>query len=233
MDFVVRSRGATAMSLLLARAPREGAAGSQGRPSGCLEIALDPTVNRTGDLWHICVEVQPHKRAHVLRAPFPGHLAQLRCCKGRAHSHRWERLQGLKDLGTLCYAWRADAEVAWEGGGRFYPGDLCMLSCAPRSLPAILSIQWTHAIDAAGQCKSSQLCNVCKSCLQMCSMCEVSARRRHSAFHCSVGAMLVQVRSCLTRMHQLWRQCSCRRATMWCRPGKGKTAQRIKTILLL
>ena len=53
------------MSLLLARAPKEGAAASQGRPSGCLEIALDPAVNRTGDLWHICVEVQPHKRAHV------------------------------------------------------------------------------------------------------------------------------------------------------------------------
>lgn len=56
MDFVVRSRGATAMSLLLARAPRGD---SGGKPSGCLEIALDPDVNRTGDLWHICVEVQP------------------------------------------------------------------------------------------------------------------------------------------------------------------------------
>ena len=64
VDFVVRSRGATAMSLLLARAPKEGSAGSPGRPSGCLEIALDPAVNRTGDLWHICVEVQPRQCAH-------------------------------------------------------------------------------------------------------------------------------------------------------------------------
>ena len=60
MDFTVRSRGATAMSLLLARAPKAGA--GQGKPSGCLEIALDPDVNRTGDLWHICVEVRLSSR---------------------------------------------------------------------------------------------------------------------------------------------------------------------------
>ena len=36
-------------------------------------------------------------------------------------------VQGLKDLHTLCYAWRADAEAAWEGGGRFYPG--AAMSC--------------------------------------------------------------------------------------------------------
>ena len=87
MDFVVRSRGATAMSLLLARAPKEGAAGSQGRPSGCLEIALDPAVNRTGDLWHICVEVQPHKLAYVQRMPLPASLTRWLCWKCRAHFH--------------------------------------------------------------------------------------------------------------------------------------------------
>ena len=57
VDFVVRSRGAAAVSLLLARAPKQDS-GQQGKPSGCLEIALDPDVNRTGDLWHICVEVR-------------------------------------------------------------------------------------------------------------------------------------------------------------------------------
>jgi isoamylase len=56
VGFAVRSRAATAMSLLLARAPKPGA--GQGKPTGCLEIALDPDVNRTGDLWHICVEVR-------------------------------------------------------------------------------------------------------------------------------------------------------------------------------
>ncbi len=34
----------------------------------------------------------------------------------------WDVMQGLKDLRTLCWAWRADADVAWDGGGRFYPG---------------------------------------------------------------------------------------------------------------
>jgi hypothetical protein len=34
-------------------------------------------------------------------------------------------LQGLKDLKTLCWAWRADADVAWEDGDRFYPGAHC------------------------------------------------------------------------------------------------------------
>ena len=30
--------------------------------------------------------------------------------------------QGLKDLSTLCYAWRAEGDLAWEDGDRFYPG---------------------------------------------------------------------------------------------------------------
>ena len=33
------------------------------------------------------------------------------------------RMQGLKDLSTLCYAWRAGGDLAWEDGDRFYPGD--------------------------------------------------------------------------------------------------------------
>ncbi|CAL8460737.1 g268 [Coccomyxa elongata] len=84
VNFLVRSRGAYSLSLILARRQQSG---SSSKPSGCLEIALDPAVNRTGDLWHVCV-------------------------------------QGLKDLSTLCWAWRADADVAWDGGGRFYPGQL-------------------------------------------------------------------------------------------------------------
>lgn len=32
-------------------------------------------------------------------------------------------LEGLKDVGSLCYGWRAEADVAWEGGSRFHPGD--------------------------------------------------------------------------------------------------------------
>ncbi len=61
VNFVVRSRGAYSMSLILARKQQDGS----NKPSGCLEIALDPAVNRTGDLWNICVEV-------IIRASKPG-----------------------------------------------------------------------------------------------------------------------------------------------------------------
>lgn len=33
-------------------------------------------------------------------------------------------LEGLKDVGSLCYGWRAEADVAWEGRTRFHPGTL-------------------------------------------------------------------------------------------------------------
>lgn len=46
-------------------------------------------------------------------------------------------MQGLKDLHTLCYAWRADAEVAWEGGGRFYPGAAVSFLLATETLSNI------------------------------------------------------------------------------------------------
>ena len=32
------------------------------------------------------------------------------------------RVGGLKDVGSLCYGWRADAEIGWEAGNRFHPG---------------------------------------------------------------------------------------------------------------
>ena len=33
-------------------------------------------------------------------------------------------LEGLKDVGSLCYGWRAEADVAWEGRSRFHPGTI-------------------------------------------------------------------------------------------------------------
>ncbi len=33
-------------------------------------------------------------------------------------------LEGLKDVGSLCYGWRAEANVAWEGRSRFHPGEM-------------------------------------------------------------------------------------------------------------
>lgn len=80
VNFAVRSRAATAMSLCLARTPASGKA-------GYLEVALDPVVNRTGDTWHVC-------------------------------------LQGLREIDTLGYGWRADsADIS-----QFYPGG-CPISC--------------------------------------------------------------------------------------------------------
>lgn len=38
-------------------------------------------------------------------------------------------MQGLKDLSTLCYAWRAGGELAWEDGDRFYPGAQLLQMC--------------------------------------------------------------------------------------------------------
>jgi len=48
------------------------------------EIALDPELNKTGDVWHIQIE-------------------------------------DLSDLETLCFGWKADGVLGWEGGSRFHP----------------------------------------------------------------------------------------------------------------
>jgi hypothetical protein len=50
-----------------------------------MEIALDPLLNRTGDVWHACVA-------------------------------------SLRDVSSLCYGWRADADISWDAGNRFHPG---------------------------------------------------------------------------------------------------------------
>ena len=56
VNFVVRSRGASAMALVLARQPPSDTAAAGKKRGGCLEIALDPVLNRTGDLWHVAVQ---------------------------------------------------------------------------------------------------------------------------------------------------------------------------------
>ena len=74
LNFAVRSRHATAVSLVLARHNSEHAEG----PKGSLEVALDSYVHRTGDMWHVALE-------------------------------------GLKDVGSLCYGWRVDGDTGWGG----------------------------------------------------------------------------------------------------------------------
>ena len=176
VDFAVRSRGATAMSLLLARAPREGSAEGQGKPSGCLEIALDPVINRTGDLWHICVEVQPHRHAHVRYLRLPGSLAWPLCCEGRPQT--WVAMPaGAEGSG--------DAVLCLEGGcrgglGRRWPIlPRCSVHAFPRTQRASRHI--CYAVDPMqlmlhDSAKSPQSCSVCKRCLQMCSNGRKSAR---------------------------------------------------------
>lgn len=48
-------------------------------------------------------------------------------------------LEGLKDVGSLCYGWRAEADVAWEGRSRFHPGTMlyCPVLQDIRSLPKL------------------------------------------------------------------------------------------------
>lgn len=35
-------------------------------------------------------------------------------------------LDGLRDLETLCYGWRADADIKWDMGNRFHPGQFLL-----------------------------------------------------------------------------------------------------------
>lgn len=50
VNFAVRSRGGTSVSLLLMQPPAPKEENSQWT---CVELALDPSLNRTGDTWHI------------------------------------------------------------------------------------------------------------------------------------------------------------------------------------
>lgn len=61
INFAIFSQHATAVTLCLSLPER----GKFGRPDGdMIELALDPHVNKTGDIWHICIEDLP--RSNVL-----------------------------------------------------------------------------------------------------------------------------------------------------------------------
>lgn len=53
VNFAVFSAHASAMSLCLVRA-----GGAPGASGGYMEIALDPAINKTGDVWHVCLKVR-------------------------------------------------------------------------------------------------------------------------------------------------------------------------------
>lgn len=79
VNFAVVSRNAKEVRLCLARRGPDGAA------RGFMEVALDPLLNRKGDVWHA-------------------------------------RVDGLRDLASLCWGWRADADISWDMSNRFHPG---------------------------------------------------------------------------------------------------------------
>ncbi|KAF7829964.1 isoamylase 3, chloroplastic isoform X1 [Senna tora] len=63
INFSIFSQHATSITLCLALPEDER--GSSGTPdSGMIELALDPHLNKTGDIWHICIEDLP--RSNVL-----------------------------------------------------------------------------------------------------------------------------------------------------------------------
>ncbi|XP_074566268.1 uncharacterized protein LOC141822856 [Curcuma longa] len=53
INFAVFSRHATRVSLCLSKCGRED---NQQMDDGMLEVPLDPQINKTGDVWHICIE---------------------------------------------------------------------------------------------------------------------------------------------------------------------------------
>jgi len=47
-------------------------------------------------------------------------------------------LQGLKDVGSLCWGWRANGAIEWGQGGRFHPGYLLLDPYARLAAPVML-----------------------------------------------------------------------------------------------
>ncbi|KAF5835118.1 glycoside hydrolase superfamily [Dunaliella salina] len=45
---------------------------------------------------------------------------------------------GLKDIGMMCYGWRADGDTTWETGGRYHPGFILCDPHAVRAVPVLL-----------------------------------------------------------------------------------------------
>jgi len=47
-------------------------------------------------------------------------------------------VHGLKNIGLMCYGWRADGDVTWEDGGRFHPGYILCDPYVSRVVPVLL-----------------------------------------------------------------------------------------------
>ena len=104
VNFAVFSRHATSVSLLLFSSPQDEAPAHS--------IALDKRVNRTGDVWHVCVDGIKHSVLYVWQANGPD---------APEHGHRFDKRKTLLDpyasalAGTDCWDF-ACASKAVVGG---------------------------------------------------------------------------------------------------------------------
>ncbi|GLT73053.1 hypothetical protein SLA2020_449390 [Shorea laevis] len=121
INFAIFSQHATAMTLCLSLPER----GKFGRlDGGMMELALDPHVNKTGDIWHICIEDLP--RSNVLygyridgpRRWHQGHRFDssivlidpyAKLVEGRRYfgdaSNKFSRFLGSYDFDSLPFDW--------------------------------------------------------------------------------------------------------------------------------
>eukprot|EP00803_Ostreobium_quekettii_P005522 evm.model.scf_211.8 EVM.evm.TU.scf_211.8 scf_211:65035-74940(+) len=102
VNFAVVSRMATSVTLCLMRQSQHSDSDSEESHKGSLEILLDPLVNRTGDVWHVCLE-------------------------------------GLHDLESLVYGWRATGTVNWDDGTRFQSSRVLLDPYSISAIPTTLA----------------------------------------------------------------------------------------------
>ncbi len=84
-----------------------------------MELALNPTTHRTGDVWHVALPVG--MPGAVLPMPSPGSAV---CDAGAP---------GDSGVATVLYGWKVDGDVR-RGGWRFHPG---MVLLDPRAASAV------------------------------------------------------------------------------------------------
>lgn len=141
VSFAVRCRGAERVCLVLLRPQEEG-------EWGWVELALDPVLNRSGELWHIaggrggrrrlvpragrmvaCSRKTPrrssaHRLAHAEAAAIPPPLCKRSPRQAGARAPLHPAVEGLHSLEGLCYGWRLEGDVSWESGSRIQPCEL-------------------------------------------------------------------------------------------------------------
>ncbi|GLC33109.1 hypothetical protein PLESTB_000369500 [Pleodorina starrii] len=116
VNFSVFSRHASSLQLCLVRvkvpSPEEVAAGGDGAAGAAGEV--EPLVAQS--VLEVVLDPLTNRTGDVW------HIC----------------VHGLKDLESLCWAWRADGEILWQNGNRFHPGFMLMDPWATRAVPVLL-----------------------------------------------------------------------------------------------